>query len=384
MRVLITSVSRFTEPTGICRYASLLASALSQYASCEVTIAVGPWQHAYFQDVLTPHKDVTILPVPIRNSQISRNLWSLFGLPRLARKLRAEVVHLAYPVPVYRSFFHSALLMTVHDLYTFDSPKNFQFPAANRFILTHSVRQCDRLICISANTRRRFLALFPGTDRDIVKVIHNPVKTSDAVSGRDDSVVGLSSGNFLLSVAQHRSNKNLALLIHAHAALRRAGRFAEDHVLVLVGSNGPETPKLLKEVDELQIAANVRFLSSISDATLAWLYRNCVALVVCSSEEGFCLPLAEALTQGSPVVCSDIPVLHEVGSDLCSYFPLEPTPLEALMLALEHLPDRLSGSQITSARVRFSPDTVAASYRAAYQQVLDNLGSGARKSGVTP
>lgn len=39
--------------------------------------------------------------------------------------------------------------------------------------------------------------------------------------------------------------------------------------------------------------------------------------------EGYGLPLAEALTQGAPVLCSNNPVFREVGSDIPDY--LDPT-----------------------------------------------------------
>ena len=47
------------------------------------------------------------------------------------------------------------------------------------------------------------------------------------------------------------------------------------------------------------------------------------ALLLPSFAEGYGLPLAEALAQGSPVLCSDIPVFHEIGGGVPDY--LDPT-----------------------------------------------------------
>jgi glycosyltransferase involved in cell wall biosynthesis len=48
--------------------------------------------------------------------------------------------------------------------------------------------------------------------------------------------------------------------------------------------------------------------------------QNCLVMAAPSSNEGFCLPVVEALLSGAQVVCSNIPVLREVGSDACTYF----------------------------------------------------------------
>lgn len=49
--------------------------------------------------------------------------------------------------------------------------------------------------------------------------------------------------------------------------------------------------------------------------------RAATAYVTCSHEEGFGLPLVEAMVAGCPIVATDIPVHHEVAGDAALYFP---------------------------------------------------------------
>ncbi len=45
--------------------------------------------------------------------------------------------------------------------------------------------------------------------------------------------------------------------------------------------------------------------------------------IVPSRCEGFGLPVLEAQRYGTPVLCSDIPVFHEVAGDAAEFFPLD-------------------------------------------------------------
>ncbi len=52
----------------------------------------------------------------------------------------------------------------------------------------------------------------------------------------------------------------------------------------------------------------VHYVSNIGAAEAAGLYRSCRVWFVASSNEGFCLPMVEAMACGTPVVCGDFPV----------------------------------------------------------------------------
>ncbi|MEO1378552.1 MAG: glycosyltransferase, partial [Cyanobacteria bacterium J06635_10] len=84
----------------------------------------------------------------------------------------------------------------------------------------------------------------------------------------------------------------------------------------------------------------------------------CQALVVPSSTEGFCLPLAEALYLGSKVVCSDIPIFREIGNANCSYFDLQSNSIENLSQAIDSCLTQTNLESI-SADNRFSKEKIA-------------------------
>lgn len=72
----------------------------------------------------------------------------------------------------------------------------------------------------------------------------------------------------------------------------------------------------------------VVFFGEANDRELINLYTNAKALVFPSLMEGFGLPAIEALSLGCPVICSDIPIFHEIlGSHALYFNPNDPKDL---------------------------------------------------------
>lgn len=80
----------------------------------------------------------------------------------------------------------------------------------------------------------------------------------------------------------------------------------------------------------------LEFLNGVSDEQYTQLLMRATALVTASFEEGFGIPLIEALAVGTPVACSDIPVFREVGGDAAVYFdPRDPASIARSISELE-------------------------------------------------
>lgn len=87
-----------------------------------------------------------------------------------------------------------------------------------------------------------------------------------------------------------------------------------------MGWNVEDIEKRIKENDYFE--KNLFHFNGLSDMAIEFLYKNAFMLAFPTYNEGFGLPIVEALERGTPVIASDIPVLREVGKDYCEYFEL--------------------------------------------------------------
>ncbi len=117
---------------------------------------------------------------------------------------------------------------------------------------------------------------------------------------------------YFLYVGQWQVHRDVSTAIRALARARTQAPTAQ---LVLAGRRDPRRPEIPQLIEKLQLNEAVKMLGPVSDESLAALYRNAAAVVVPSLQEGFGLPVLEAMASGAPVICSDIPVLRETAGD---------------------------------------------------------------------
>jgi len=105
-----------------------------------------------------------------------------------------------------------------------------------------------------------------------------------------------------------------------------AGTGGRGPKLVLVGGDGH---RLSKEEVQALAGLGAVFLARVADEELRAAYAGATALVYLSLDEGFGLPVAEALASGCPVVASDIPAHQELvqcsdfSGDRCNHHDLD-------------------------------------------------------------
>jgi glycosyltransferase involved in cell wall biosynthesis len=374
MHILISAVSSARHPSGICRHAANLAICLSgDPAVSRVTFLAGHWQVEYFRKAfgLANHA-VKIVVAGVENNPYARNWWYYRKLPQIAHRHAADAVHLSFPAPVRRQSFSTPVICSLHDLYPYDSPGNFGALRVlfNRIFLQQCLAASDAVICSSDFTLSRLQQCALRAVTHKAARIYQTVLLDAGNSGRPKQLA-IAGSPFLLTVAQHRRNKNLQLLLSAFAELRQQRKSGLR--LVIVGAEGPETANLHALVQRLSLQQHVHFEFAVADAELCRLYRECELMIVPSSIEGFCFPVVEALRCGSRVLCSDIPVLREVGGSNCHYFSLNKQQPAALAEAISSA--MLASAQVPFTSDRFCAKDIARQYVALYSRLTAGMGS---------
>lgn len=117
---------------------------------------------------------------------------------------------------------------------------------------------------------------------------------------------GIGSGPYVLSLCRIEPRKDLATVLDAWDLARDE---LEGYRLVLAGR---PAWKVGSVIDRARSTPGVTLLGSVDNADLPGLYAHASAFVSASREEGFGLPLLEAMAFGAPVVATSIPAHVEV------------------------------------------------------------------------
>lgn len=129
----------------------------------------------------------------------------------------------------------------------------------------------------------------------------------------------ISGEPYFLCLGTREPRKNLDLLLDVWESLGRGGSASPR--LVLIGKHGWSDTRQGARIHDLMTKGLIESPGAVDDAELIrWMAGAC-ALLFPSLEEGWGLPLSEALTIGVPVIASDIVVFREVGQGVPDLLP---------------------------------------------------------------
>jgi glycosyltransferase involved in cell wall biosynthesis len=155
-----------------------------------------------------------------------------------------------------------------------------------------------------------------AVDGPAVEAVPLPTEGSERSPGADAAArdrLGVGHLPLVLCVGSHEPRKNHLAVLHAADLLWRQGlRFS----LTFVGGNAWKSGRFRERLAALQ--GEGRFVESVStlDDDLLWAaYRLAHVVVFPSINEGFGLPIAEALASGTPVITSAYGAMAEVAGD---------------------------------------------------------------------
>lgn len=262
----------------------------------------------------------------------ARILWQQFVLPRALRRYGAEVLHaFAYTAPRRCPVPY---ILNVHDLIALERPELCS--AANRWhmawLLPESARRAAKCIVSTRHVAER-LRLVLGIPDERIEVVPLGVDAPRfSAPAPWPAASGLPEGRrYLLFVGNLEPKKGVDTLLDAYAACESAG--GTD--LLVAGRAAWKCSALVRRLRTWRGPGTVHWLGRVPAAELPALMQHARAVVVPSLEEGFGLPVLEAMAAGTPVVHSNHPALIEAAGGAGLAFHVgEPADLAARIDAL--------------------------------------------------
>jgi glycosyltransferase involved in cell wall biosynthesis len=260
------------------------------------------------------------------------------------------------------------LVLTVHDLiyYTHRTPPpNLPLPVRLLWRLYHlswwpqrlKLNRADAVAVVSRTTWKRVLES-RLTRRPLILAPNGM-----GLSVGDGTVVPHGERlHDLVYMGSFMPYKNVETLVRAMNRL-------PEYRLHLMSRVSPRTRRRLRSLSR---PGNIVFHDGASDEEYLLLLRRATALVTASLDEGFGIPLVEAMALGTPVVVSDIEIFHEIAGSAGTYVdPRDPSSVASGIRALEDAglwAARSAASVETAARWNW--DAAARSLLTGLQQVM--------------
>jgi glycosyltransferase involved in cell wall biosynthesis len=229
------------------------------------------------------------------------------------------------------------VVITVHDAMPETRPDLF-FPTKRARLFWQAKtamahRQAVAVVTPSESARQGVAAVSGRPVESITRIDEAPApifgQVNDAV-GTSDMLMRLGLAEkqpLLLYVGGINPHKNLESLLRALAGLRQNG--VPCFHLALVGEEGKDSAlgcyrEIMALRRELGLEDHVTLTGFVSDADLVLLYNAADALILPSLDEGFGLPVVEAMACGLPVAVSARGALPDlVGDAGLSFDPLD-------------------------------------------------------------
>lgn len=205
----------------------------------------------------------------------------------------------------------------LYDLIVFKHPEFFQKRTRESFKKwwLKAPNHLDSVLCISKCVREDFIN-FQKNNATKFKCLIDSSKVSHFKLGanflKDNALIKALSFElpFFIMVGSIEPRKNHNFVIDAFEELWRK---KYNVGLIIVGNNSWHSEVIIKRIKNHREFNNKLFLTirDVSDRELFFLYRASKGLIMASKDEGFGLPIVEAMELNVKVLCSDIPVLEK-------------------------------------------------------------------------
>lgn len=214
------------------------------------------------------------------------------------------------------------IVLTVHDLIYYSHPTPppaFSFFVKILWRLYHLsyfpqrllLNRADAIVAVSETTKQ--LIVKNRLTKKPVHVVHNAPEQQDSTQSLASRSIPQAKRN-LIYMGSFMDYKNVEVLV---SGMNQLPEF-ELHLLSRISNERKAELERLATQN-----SNVVFHNGTGDEEYQALLTEAFALVSGSRDEGFGIPLVEAMAVGTPIVVSDIEIFREIGGTAAKYFDKE-------------------------------------------------------------
>lgn len=370
VRIVVDYRPALRERTGVGEYVHELVKALAAPAADEpkdqLTLFTNSWKDRPAQALASevPSARIVDVKVPVRALVWS---WNRIEWPPVEWFSGAcDVVHSQSPLLIPS---RAAQVVTVHDLDFLRHPDQMaaeirrDYPALAR---SHAARAHAVVVSsqYAAGEVTRELQLDPARVH-----VCPPGRPSWADAVRRRRAEGFRAKHILF-IGTLSLRKNVGTLLEAYARLRT--KKPDALPLVLAGHPTPASARWEARCEQTPLKGHVDITGYVDTARKIDLYADAAMLVLPSYEEGFGLPVLEAMACGVPVIVSSRGSLPEVAGDAA--VPIDPDDASGFAAAMQALLEGDTTAPVARGieqSTRYSWTACASAARRAYQSAIE-------------
>ena len=249
--------------------------------------------------------------------------WKQISLPLLAKLKRCDVLICTdYFLPSLK--FNVKHIVVFHDAFFWEYPEHY----GNLWLkLFHSwavpsAKNAEQILVPSEYVKNRLIH-FMDIQPEKIRVVYEAPKSFDINTEKETSINFYKWSPYLLHVGALNKHKNLPRLIKAFKLAMDAS--SETWNLILVGGKvkspaDDDSSLIIQTINEEGLVDSVHLIGYVNDKDLAEYYANAKGYVFPSYNEGFGLPILEAMKFNLPIAAANNTSLPEIGRGGAIYF----------------------------------------------------------------
>ncbi len=251
-----------------------------------------------------------------------------------------DIVHWFHP-RVYPFFWlvpAKKIIITVHGAGDITAPTNFIFSrSVFNFVLLHFHRFIDCIIVDSNFAKSEVIEhyKFPKEKVEVVYLGGGEIfKTLDKEKAKETLKKYGIEGDYILDVSRLQPHKNIITLIEAYSIMREENKNRREKLLIIGGSAYNQSDEY-DAAKKSSFSKDIIFIDFVQSEDMNAIYSGADIFVFPSLNEGFGLPILEAMASGVPVITSNVTSMPEIGGDAVK--TLDPNNKTALASAMDKL-----------------------------------------------